>query len=324
MTGREVSINVNAITWMFGTIASFCLMAIGARELSQQLDTIQILFFRTIIALLIISVMMVMSGRPYPFRTQRIKLHCVRNFFHLAGQYGWFLGIGLLPLAEVFALEFTVPLWTLLLAWLFLGERLNSKKIQAALLGFCGVVVIVKPGVDIVSPAALIVLASAFCYAVAHTSTKSLSCTEHPLTILFFMCVIQLPIAFFFSIIEWQTPKGVEWMWLLVIGVTSLSAHYCMTKAMQCAEVSFVVTMDFLRLPMIALVGVLLYSESFEISLVLGALLMLTGNLINLSSSPFSAAVPLMVFPPSRLFSATSRCSGTPPRHAAPPGEPRP
>ncbi|NOH23996.1 EamA family transporter, partial [Vibrio europaeus] len=136
----------------------------------------------------------------------------------------------------------------------------------------------------IVSPAAFIVLAAAFCYAVAHASTKSLARSEHPLTILFFMCAIQLPIGFSYSIVNWHTPQGIEWLWLLVIGFTSLSAHYCMTKAMQCAEVSFVVTMDFLRLPMIALVGVLLYSEPFEISLVLGAALMLLGNLIGISS----------------------------------------
>ncbi|WP_414931197.1 DMT family transporter [Vibrio europaeus] len=270
---------------MFGTIVSFCLMAIGARELSQQLDTFQILFFRTIIALIIISVVIFGAKRRYLLRTQRFKLHLSRNLFHFAGQYGWFLGIGLLPLAEVFALEFTVPLWTLLIACLFLGERLTRNKLCAALLGFCGVLVIVKPGYDIVSPAAFIVLAAAFCYAVAHASTKSLASSEHPLTILFFMCATQLPIGFFFSIVNWHPPQGIEWLWLLVIGFTSLSAHYCMTKAMQCAEVSFVVTIDFLRLPMIALVGVMLYSEPFEISLVFGAALMLLGNLIGISSS---------------------------------------
>ncbi|AIW14405.1 membrane protein [Vibrio tubiashii ATCC 19109] len=269
---------------MFGTIVSFCLMAIGARELSQQLDTFQILFFRTVIALIIVSVVIIGVKRRSLLRTERFKLHLGRNLFHFAGQYGWFLGIGLLPLAEVFALEFTVPLWTLLIAYLFLGERLTRNKLCAALLGFCGVLVIVKPGFDIISPASFIVLIAAFCYAVAHASTKSLASSEHPLTILFFMCAIQLPIGFSFSIVNWHTPQGIEWLWLLVIGFTSLSAHYCMTKAMQCAEVSFVVTMDFLRLPMIALVGVLLYSEPFEISLFLGAALMLLGNLIGISS----------------------------------------
>jgi len=259
-------------------------MAIGARELSQQLDTFQILFFRTVIALIIVSVVIIGVKRRSLLRTERFKLHLSRNLFHFAGQYGWFLGIGLLPLAEVFALEFTVPLWTLLIAYLFLGERLTRNKLCAALLGFCGVLVIVKPGFDIISPASFIVLIAAFCYAVAHASTKSLASSEHPLTILFFMCAIQLPIGFSFSIVNWHPPQGIEWLWLLVIGFTSLSAHYCMTKAMQCAEVSFVVTMDFLRLPMIALVGVLLYSEPFEISLFLGAALMLLGNLIGISS----------------------------------------
>jgi len=265
-----------------GTLASFCLMAIGARELNGQLDTFQVLFFRSLIGLLIISVVIVALGAPKLFTTRRVKLHTFRNVFHFGGQYGWFVGIGLLPLAEVFAIEFTVPVWTALIACTFLGEKLTFRKVISIVLGLAGVMVIVKPGIGIMSAASITVLIAAICYAVSHASTKGLSSSEHPLTILFYMCLIQLPIGLVFSLSDWALPSGNEWGWVLVVGITALSAHYCMTKAMQSAEVTMVVTMDFLRLPIIALVGVLVYSESLELSLFIGAALMLFGNLVNI------------------------------------------
>jgi drug/metabolite transporter (DMT)-like permease len=216
------------------------------------------------------------------FRSSRIGLHGVRNIFHFAGQYGWFVGIGLLPLAEVFALEFTGPLWTALIACLFLNEKFTAKKLISIMLGVLGVIVIVQPGIEIINYASFIVLGAAIFFSIAYVSTKSLSSTESPLTILFLMCLLQLPVGLYFSLLNWQNPVGIQWLWITIIGITALSAHYCMTKAMQCAEVTTVVTMDFFRLPVIAVVGVAFYSESFNITLIFGSLLMLLGNLSNM------------------------------------------
>jgi len=267
---------------MVGAVLSFCLMAVGARELSAHIDTFQILFFRSAIGLVVMLFVIASTGNIKLFRSSRIGFHSVRNIFHFAGQYGWFLGIGLLPLAEVFALEFTVPLWTALIAAFFLNEKLTVKKVVSIILGILGVVVIVQPGVEIMNYTSLIVLGAAICYAVSHVSTKSLSSTESPLTILFLMCLIQLPIGLSFSVLNWNSPTDLQWLWLSVVGVTALSAHYCVTKAMQDTEVTSVVTMDFFRLPLIAIVGVALYSEHFESTLIVGALLMLFGNLLGL------------------------------------------
>ncbi len=263
-------------------------MAIGARELGGELDTFQILFFRSVIGIFVVSIIVANTSKQL-FRSKRSRLHVLRNIFHFGGQYGWFLGISLLPLAEVFALEFTVPLWTALIAFIFLKERFTAKKLASITLGIIGVVVIVKPGLDIIDIASLIVLGSAVCYAVSYVSTKSLSSTENPLTILFLMCLIQLPIGLFFSLLNWQNPIGVQWLWLIVIGLTALSAHYCLAKAMQYAEVTVIVTMDFLRLPVIALVGVFLYSENFEFTLIIGVSLMLAGNLLNVYTPKISS-----------------------------------
>lgn len=269
-----------AITWMSGTLLSFCLMAVGARELSGEISTSQVMLFRSVIGLLVILSIGIFTKNGRIFTTKRFALHGVRNVVHFMGQYGWLVGITVLPLAEVFALEFTVPLWTALIAWLFLGERLTKRKLAAIVLGLTGVIVILKPGIEVFNVYALIVLGAAFCYAVSHASTKGLSKTESPLTILFFMCAIQLPIGLMLTINSWIAPTLQQCSWLIVIGITGLTAHYCMTKAMQYAEVSLVVIMDFLRLPVIGIVGALIYGESIEYSLFIGALFMLLGNLL--------------------------------------------
>ncbi len=273
---------MRALAWMIGTLLSFSLMAVCARELSGEIATHQTLFFRSAIGLMGVSIILLASNKFTDVRTARLGHHTLRNVFHFAGQYGWFLGIGLLPLAEVFALEFTVPIWTLIIAAIALGEKITARKIIAVILGSLGVVVILQPGIAAINKASLIVLASAICYGFSHTATKSLSTSESAVSILFYMCLIQLPIGLLLSLSNWVWPTGLQWMWLLIIGLTALTAHYCMTNAMRHAEAGIVVTLDFLRLPLIALVGVLLYSEAFELSLLIGGLLMLAGNVVNL------------------------------------------
>nr|WP_086939932.1 DMT family transporter [Thaumasiovibrio occultus] len=276
---------------MLGALSSFSLMAVGARELSGEIVTSQVMVFRSLIGLVVITAIMLLTGNRHAFATKRVPLHGARNLFHFAGQYGWLVGISVLPLAEVFALEFTVPLWTALIAWLFLGERLTKRKLSAIVLGLIGVLVIVKPGMEVFNLYSLVVLGAAFCYAISHSATKSLAATENPLTVLFYMCAVQLPVAVLLTLGEWIMPSAAQWGWLAIVGGTALTAHFCMTKAMQSAEVSLVVIMDFMRLPAIGIVGMLLYGETIELSLFVGALIMLLGNLTAMlpSRKPLSA-----------------------------------
>ena len=271
-----------AITWMTGTLASFCLMAISIRELSGEIPVFQMLFVRSFIGLIFVLAILHLTRQTELKKSQKVKLHLFRNIFQYAGQYGWYLGIGLLPLAEVFALEFTIPFWTVIIAAIFLNEKITSRKVISIVLGLAGVIVIVQPGIEIVDAASLIVLAAAVCFAVGHSANKKLSATDKPVTILYFMCLLQAPFALLMALFSWVWPDSLQWLWLISISLTALSAHYCLTKAMQTAEVSMVVTLDFLRLPLIAIVGVFLYQEQFEFAILLGGALMLLGNLVNL------------------------------------------
>lgn len=282
---------MQAVAWMSGTLVSFCLMAIGIRELSGDVPVWQTLFVRSLVGVLCISTILLITNQLALIKTKKIALHLFRNTFHLAGQYGWFFGIGLLPLAQVFALEFTVPFWTAIIAAMFLNEKINARRICSIALGLAGVLLIVQPGVAIVDAASLIVLAAAVCYAVAHTSTKALLSSEEPIVIIFYMCLVQLPVAFSSALFSWVWPDSYQWSWLMLIALTALSAHYCMAKAMQHAEVTTVVTIDFLRLPLVAILGVLLYQEKFEFVIMLGGCLMLLGNLINVKSASIPAPI---------------------------------
>ncbi len=270
-----------ATLWMVGTLLSFMTMAVGGRELSSELGTFEILFFRSLIGLFIVSLLLAQSGWRQ-ILSKRVGLHTVRNLAHFGGQFGWFYGIALIPLAEVFAIEFTVPVWTAILASLLLKERLTRGRIAAVLLGFVGMLIILRPGIAVISPAALAVLGGAIAYALSHTLTRRLALADTPLCILFYMTVIQLPVGLIPAMADWVTPSMPMWPWLFLVGVTALSAHYCMARALAIADATVVVPLDFLRLPLIALVGFLFYAEALDWFVLGGAVVMLVGNLINI------------------------------------------
>ncbi len=275
---------IRAALWMVGTLVSFMAMALGGREASAELSTFQILFFRSVVGLVVISALLARAGW-WQARTRRLGLQIVRNVAHFGGQYGWFYGIALIPLAEVFAIEFTVPIWTAILATLFLGERLSGGRVLAIVLGFAGILVILRPGLAIVSTASLAVLAGAVGYATSHTITKKLSATDTPLAILFYMTVVQLPLALVPALGDWAWPSMAVWPWIGAVGVTALSAHYCMTRAFMLAEATVVVPLDFLRLPLIAVVGFLAYGEALDFWVLGGAAVVFAGTYMNLRSA---------------------------------------
>jgi drug/metabolite transporter (DMT)-like permease len=268
---------------MSGTLLSFMAMAIGGRELSARLSTFQILFFRSIVGLVIVGFFLGCNDWRQIF-TKNVKVHFLRNISHFGGQFGWFYGIGFIPLAEVFALEFTVPVWTAVLATLLLKEKVTRARIAAIVFGVVGVFLILRPGLAVISPAALAVLGGAFCYALSHTLTRRLALVDTPLTILFYMTIIQLPLGFVTSMFNWMTPSLAMLPWIMVVGVAALSGHYCMARALAIADAIVVVPLDFLRLPLIAAVGFLFYNESLDWLVLIGGAVMFSGNLVNIQA----------------------------------------
>lgn len=269
--------------WMGGAILSFLGMAIAGRELSAELNVYQILFARGAVSLAIMLALVPSIGIA-KLRTRRPFAHFGRNMIHLGGQWGWFTGVAAIPLAEVFAIEFTTPVWTALLAACFLGERPNRYRLAAVALGLIGVAVILRPGIAIVDPAALAVLFAALCYASVYVITRHLTTTEANVSVVFYMAVMQFPVTMIPALPGWVWPSLALWPWLAVVGVGSMTAHYCMTQAFRHAEATVLMPLDFLRLPVAIAIGFLAYGEPLEWVVALGAAIILAGNALNVWS----------------------------------------
>lgn len=280
-TGGSTSAVLRAAVWMLGALLSFLGMAVAARELSAELGTFHILFWRSMVGLIVMVVVLSIKGWHHA-RTAQPMLQILRNVVHFTGQWGWVYGVAHITIAEVFAIEFTMPIWTLLLAALFLGERITRLRLLTVLLGFAGILIILRPGATEVQVAQLTVLWAAIAFALsAYVITKQLVSTDTPLAVIFYMSLIQLPLGFAGGISDWVWPSGYLWIAVVVIGVAALSAHYCMTRALQLADATVVVPMDFLRLPLAFLVGYLLYRDPMNIYVLIGALVIFAGNYIN-------------------------------------------
>lgn len=270
-----------AALWMIGTLFSFTAMALSVRELSDTMSTFQLLFFRSVVGLIVIGVLAWRSGWG-EIKSQQLGLQIVRNIVHYGGQYGWFVGIALLPLAEVFAIEYTVPIWTMVFAIPILGERLTAIRMIVVGIGFAGVLIILRPGAELIDIGAIAVLGAAVCYAIAHVLTKKLASTDSTLAILFYMTVVQVPLGLIPSLSDWYWPVASEWPIIILVGLSALSAHYCLTSAFRLADASVVAPMDFLRLPLAAVVGVMLYNEPLDPYVFVGAGFIMVGIFLNI------------------------------------------
>lgn len=279
---------------MTGALLSFSTMAVSIRELFGILNIFEILAIRNIFGVLILSVLAV--ARPqlrHDIHTKRIRLHFFRNCVHALSQFAWAEGLTLLPLATVFALEFTMPAWTAVLAVFFLDERLTPSRIGVVVFGILGVLVILRPGFDSFRPGAALVLAAAFGYAVTLVATKKLTATESTFSIVFWMNIIQLPLMLAGSNpMSFLRLHGVAFVPVVGLGIAGLCAHYCLTRAFRTGDASVVVPIDFLRIPLIAVVGWWLYGETLDIFVFVGAALIVVGVMWNLRAETMRAARP--------------------------------
>ena len=273
---------LRGVAWMLGAVLSFALMAVAVRELLRHMSVLEILALRTLVTLVLVSSTISRYGFG-PLRTRRFPAHATRAVLHVAGQWCWMYAIGVLALATVFAIEFTMPVWVAILAALFLHERLTPPRLVQLVLGFVGVLIILRPGIGAFHPASLVMLLGSMFYAGNMTFTKRLSSTETPLAVTFWMSVVQMPITAIAAVPGWVTPRLVDLPWILAIGAGSFAAHYSMTRAMKLADATVVVPVDFIRLPLIAVVGAVFYAEPFDPMVIAGAAVIFAGTYYSLS-----------------------------------------
>lgn len=285
---------MQAALWMCGSITSFSAMAVAGRYVSQVHSTFEIMAFRSLVGLVIVLGLGAASRRLGEIRRERLKQHFFRNLFHFTGQNLWFFALAAIPLAQVFALEFTTPVWVILLSFAFLGERLTGPKIIAACLGFVGILVVARPDFGSLEPGLITAAMSAVFFAATIIMTKALTRHESIVSILFWLTLFQLCFGFVALVLQtsvtWPTLATLPW--LLVIGAAGLLAHYCLTTALSLAPASFVMPIDFARLPLIVIVGAILFGEKADAYILLGGGIIILANWINIRGGKRVTAAP--------------------------------
>ncbi len=275
-----------AALWMTGSIASFSAMAVATRAVKDRHEVFEILAYRSLVGLVLVLLLAAALGRLDRITAARLPGHALRNTVHFTGQALWFWAVTQIPLAQVFALEFTSPLWVILLSPLVLGERLTRARLLAAAVGFAGILIVAQPDFGHPDPGVLAAAACAIFFATTMILTKRLTRSEDLFSILFWLTLFQAGFGFALSFRDGGIvlPDYVTLPWLTLIGVAGVVAHLCLTQALSLAPASFVGPVDFIRLPVIALIGAALYDEPLTLGLVIGSLLILGANWLSLRS----------------------------------------
>ncbi|MCC1493344.1 DMT family transporter [Cognatishimia sp. F0-27] len=279
-----MSDTIRACLWMIGAIVSFTAMAIAGRAVSVDLDTFEIMLYRSLIGVVIVLTLSSLFKTRSQITTRSMGVHGIRNVFHFAGQNLWFYSITVIPLAQVFALEFTSPLWVMLMSPFILGERLTKTRALAALGGFIGILIVARPTASTLEFGMLTALLAAIGFAGSAVFTRKLTRTETITCILFWLTVMQAVFGLICAGLDGDIalPAAESWPWVGLIACAGLVAHFCLTTALSLAPAPVVMPIDFARLPVIALVGVLLYAEPLDPLVLLGALIIFGANYANI------------------------------------------
>lgn len=274
---------VKGIAWMLAAALGMTIMAVLGREVSREVSTSTLMFWRGALSFAIMLVL-ALAIRPglRQVLTRRPGLHLARNSVHFAAQFCWFFGLATIPMAQLFALEFMMPLWITLLAPLLIGERLTVSRTAAALLGFTGVLMVVRPSAETINAGTIAAFLCAIGFALSVISVRALTRTESPLQILFWMTGMQTLMALAINKGEVIVPSQTAFAWLAAIAVIGLSAQYFMARAFALAETLIVMPVDFLRLPLITAIGATAYGEGVSPWILGGGALIIAGNVANL------------------------------------------
>jgi len=269
---------------MMGSITSFSAMAVAGRELGGHLDTFEIMMYRSLVGVITVVTLASLYGTWGQINRRNFGIQIGRNLAHFTGQNLWFYAVTVIPLAQVFALEFTSPLWVIVLSPFILGERLTKVRALAAVLGFVGILCVARPTIAGLNAGVITAASSAIFFALTIMLTKRLTRSQTITCILFYLTVTQLV----FGVVmagydgEIAVPDTAQMPLLLLIGIAGLLAHFCLTNALSIAPATVVVPIDFIRLPLIAVIGMLVYAEALDIWVFIGGAIIFAGNYLNL------------------------------------------
>jgi S-adenosylmethionine uptake transporter len=252
--------SVKGALWMIAAAGFFAGLTGMIRYLSEDLHPFEIAFFRNLFGLMIMVPWLMRVG-VMRLRTKRLRLYTWRGLTGALAMLTWFYALSLMPLADAVALSFTSPLFATAGAALFLSERVGSRRWSATAVGFIGAMLILRPGPGTFEAGAMVVLVSAAAMAATALMVKDLSRTEPVDAVVVYTVVFMTPLTALPALFVWQTPDWEHLIWLVALGAVGTLGNIAAVRAFAVAEASALFPYDFVRLPFVALIGFLAFSE---------------------------------------------------------------
>ena len=264
---------VVAAFYMLVACVSFSLNSIFIRLATEDVHPFEVAFFRNIFGLVFVLMITLPQNRLAVFMAKRPGILAFRGGLHSVSMLAWFYGVSLLPLADLTALGFTVPLWSTVLAALVLGEALRLRRWIATGIGFLGIFAIIQPGFQEINWGVYLVLFSAMGSGGAIILIRYMTAYERPSTILVYQALIVTVLSLIPSLFVWETPTAISLLWMVILGALGTLAHWCIVRAYLLQEVSALQPLDFTRLPIAALAGYFIFGEPVSPSVWIGGII---------------------------------------------------
>ena len=265
-----------AAALMLASTMFFGLMAIMIRLASPHLPTIEIAFFRNALGLL--ALLPILFFDRASLRTRQLPRYLLRSAIGICSMLAGYWAIANLPLSQAISLSYSAPLFVTIAAVIWLGERVHKRRWAAVIVGFLGVLVIVRPWSHAFSAGSLVAVLAAVLSAVVAIQIKQLSRIDPADTVVFYTYVFWVPLSLVPALFVWQWPHGITWLWLACIGVFGTGGQLLWTRALRLGDVSALTPISFMQLPLVAVAGYLLFDEGISRWTVIGAAVIFAAN----------------------------------------------
>jgi len=272
-----VATPLRAALLMLGSTLAFGLMAIAIRYATRYVPTQEVAFFRNAFGLLALLPMLIRPGSA-PLKTQQLPRYFLRSAIGLASMLCAFWAIGHLPISQAISLSYSTPLFVTIAAVLWLGETVRMRRWAAVIIGFIGVLIIVRPGSTTFTPGTLVAVGAAVLSSLVAIQIKQLTRVDSADTVVFYTYVFWVPLSLVPALFVWVWPTGLAWVWLVATGVLGTLGQLLWTRALRLGEVSALTPISFMQLPLVSLLGWLLFNETLDRWTVIGAGIILGAN----------------------------------------------
>ncbi|MEE2761238.1 MAG: DMT family transporter [Pseudomonadota bacterium] len=272
----QLSANMRGIILMIIATILLTTMSGVVRIIAEEMHPFQVAFIRNFFGLIMLLPILTRQGLA-PLRTSNLGLMVARGFFNAIAMLAYFLALGMMPLAELSALSFTVPLFVTILVVPFLGEHLGPRRIASLVIGFSGALVILRPGAEIVDISAVFALGSSLSWAVAVIIIKHLSRTNSTVTITIYGMLFLTLFTMMPALFVWRWPTPEEYIWLIGIAALGTIGQLAFAQALKNADASLIMPFDFTKLIWASLFGILIFSEAPSIWTFVGGTLIFGG-----------------------------------------------